>query len=590
MKRINKTKQIEKMQSANVLPKPCEQTNEHTNKNGKKKVKEKEQKVFDLQVHCICKRKCAERIDVLKQQEIFQKFNEANDWPSQTRFLRALISCRSTAENLNPINTAKKENIYTYHFFDESGSLAPVCLSFFTKVLQVERTKVFRAVDTLKSNPNAIEKRGSSTNRRTNALDLKNAKDFISSFVVYESSRNPKKSHGKFVHPRLSLRKMYLLYSQQCAFRSQKVLADTKFRAVFNELGRKIVRSQPKCLICKEKKNDSENERELESSAHVDIVRGIKNDLISLVEDVRRMPAEKTEIFTFKLHCAIDLPHISDDDVFFKQQLWCCILTVYDEVRDITYFYVWNETIAQRGSTEIVSCLFKHFMAHLPTDTRKIVLFSDPNGTRNLKTSLMLQKFFNYCNRDALNVIEQHFFSPDHCYCSCDRSFQTVQSNIKLNNIFDQENLIDAIKNAKKNDPKFVVTAMSRKNFVSAQNLEKLLVDSKNSQPIEWLEYQKIFYKRKQQLSMDVVKYGDTSTKSITLSAICTPGVFSAAHLNYSYLNEINISKSKYDDLQAILKHIPEAHHEYYRSLSYDHNDLNKVDYALVDHWLSDEE
>lgn len=578
------------MQSSNELQNSCEQTTEQSKSNEKKKIQEKKQKVFSIQVNCVCKRKCAEQIDILKQQEIFEEFNKLNGWPSQTRFLRALISCRPTAENLDPIISAsKKENIYAYHFVNESGLLTQVCLSFFTKVLQVDRTKVFRAVETLKTNPNAIEKRGRSVARRTNTIDSKYVKDFISSFVVYESSRNPKESHEKFVHPRLNLRKMYLLYSQQCAFRNQKVLSDARFRAIFHGFGRKLVRCQSKCHICKEDKNDLENQHNLGSSAHVDIVRGIKNELTSLVEEAR-MPSGKTEIFTFKLQCAIDLPHISDDDVFFKQQLWSSILTVYDEARDITYFYVWNETIAPRGSNEIISCLFKHFMTHLPKDTQKIVLFSDPNGTRDMKTALMLQKFFNYSNRDELNVIEQHFFSPYHCYCSCDRSFQIAQSNIRLNSIFAQENLIDAIKNAKKHDPKFQVTAMQSKNFFSTQKLENLLLDSKNGEPIEWSEYQKIIYKKKQPLSMDVIKYGDTLAKTINLPVKCTPTQFSTTNLIYSYLNGIKISKSKYDDLQMILKHIPETYHEYYRSLSYDQNNLNKADYALVDRQSSDVE
>lgn len=561
--------------------------------NTKKKIKEKKQKVFNLQVNCVCKRKCAERIDVLKQQQIFEEFNNLNDLPRQTRFLRAIISRRPTAENLDPIiGATKRENIYTYHFVDESGSLTQVCLSFFTKVLQVDRTKVFRAVDTIKNNPNAVEKRGCSTVRRTNASDLKQLKDFISSFVAFESSRNPKKSHEKFLHPRLNRRKMYLLYSQQCAFRNQKVLSDTKFRTVFHEFERKLLRCPPKCNICKEDKNDLENRDNLESNAHLDIVRGIKNELITLVE-AAQTPTGKTEIFTYKLQRAIDLPYISDDDVFFKQQLWCSILTVYDQVRDITYFYVWNETIAPRSSNAVTSGLFKHFVIHVPKDTQKIVLFSDPNCTQNLKTSLMLQKYFDYSKQSALTVIEQHFFSPSHCYCSCDRSFQTVQSNMKLDEIFVQENLIDTIKNAKKNDPKFVVTEMSSKSFFSTQQLENLLVSTKTTndgQPIEWLEYQKIIHKKKMPLSLDVVKYGESSAKTITLHAKCTPETFSSTKLSYSHLNGIKISKSKYDDLQMIIKRIPETHHEFYRSLSYDPNNSNKVDYALVDCLSNNEE
>lgn len=134
---------------------------------------------------------------------------------------------------------------------------------------------------------------------------------------------------------------------------------------------------------------------------------------------------------------------------------------------------------------------------------------------------------------------------------------------------------------------------MLSKIFFSTKHLENLLLNPKKSndgQEIQWSDYQKIIYKREQPFSMDIVKYGDTTTKTITLQAKCTPDVFSRTKLNYSNLSASQISKSKYDDLQTIMKHIPETHHEYYRSLSFDQNDSNKTDYALVDHQSSDEE
>lgn len=560
---------------------------------GKKKTKEKEKKVFYAQVNCLCKKKCAERIDILKQQEIFEEYNKLNGWPAQTRYLRALISSRPTQENLDPIiSTKQKANTYTYHFVDEIGSLTQVCLSFFTKLLQVERTKVFRAIDTVKTNPNAIERRGKSI-RRKDGSDLKELKDFIGSFIVYESSRNPKKSHEKFLHPRLNIRKMYLLYGTQQAFRSRKVLSETVFRTVFHEMKVKFaLRCQPKCHICEENKNNLENQPSLELNGHLDIVRSVKNELIDLVESAQ-MPTEKTEILIFKLQRAIDLPHISDNDIFFKQQLWCSVLTVYDQLRDITYFYVWNETIASRGSNEIISCLYKHFASHLPKDVEKIILFSDPSVTRNMKTSLMLQKFFDYSKCEGLTTIEQHFFQPNHCYSSCDRSFQIVESNMKLDEIFVQEDFIDFMKSPKKSNPKFVVTEMLIKNFYSTQHLENLLFSAKKTkddQQIQWLEYQKIVYKRKQPFTMDVVKYGETSIQTITLQAKCIRDTFFATRLCYLNANTLKISKSKYDDLQTIMKYTPEKYHEYYRSLEFDPNDSNKTDYVLVEHQSSDEE
>lgn len=90
-------------------------------------------------------------------------------------------------------------------------------------------------------------------------------------------------------------------------------------------------------------------------------------------------------------------------------------------------------------------------------------------------------------------------------------------------------------------------------------------------------------YKRNQPFSLDVITYGDTSIKTITLQAKCIPQQFFATYLSYSNMNDLSITKSKYDDLQSILKHVPEKYHGVYRSLKFDQTDSNKSDYALAD-------
>lgn len=240
----------------------------------------------------------------------------------------------------------------------------------------------------------------------------------------------------------------------------------------------------------------------------------------------------------------------------------------------------------------MVSCLYKHFMSHVPKDTKKIILFSDPRGTRNLKTTLLLHKYFDLGKHKELTAIEQHFFSPDHCYSSCDRSFQIARSNMKVDEIFVQENLIDAMKQAKKHDPKFIITEMSHKQFYSTKNLENLLSSTKthDGQQILWSDYQKIICKRNSPFALDVVKYGKTSTENIFLHTKYTPQQFTMTQITHSNRNEMTISKSKYDDLQSIAKYIPQNHREFYHSLKFDQNVQKNNDYALADHEVTDEE
>lgn len=234
----------------------------------------------------------------------------------------------------------------------------------------------------------------------------------------------------------------------------------------------------------------------------------------------------------------------------------------------------------------------KYFVSHLPKDTKKLILFSDPNfgQTRNLEVTLMLKKYFDYTKCTELTTIEQHFFSPGHCTSSCDRSFQSISSLIELDKIFVQEDLINAIKEGKKKNSSFVVTNMSCKNFMSPGALMKLMDSTKETvdgSPIRWSSYQKLIYKRKDPFSFDAVEYGDNTIKTITLKKKNFYTTFLSTNLCYLYMGPRPISKSKFDDLQTLMKYVPEKYHEYYRTLEHDQNNSVK-DFALLND--SDEE
>lgn len=139
--------------------------------------------------------------------------------------MRSFITTKPVAENLDPIIEQKrKENIYYYYLKNEFGSLTRVCLSFFSKLLQISRSKVFRAIKSSVKNPAAVDRRGSARNRQTHYSDLKYLRDFIDKFVSYEAhnSTHSVTLNKQFLHPRVNLRKIYQLYSEDCAFKQKK--------------------------------------------------------------------------------------------------------------------------------------------------------------------------------------------------------------------------------------------------------------------------------------------------------------------------------------------------------------------------------
>lgn len=145
------------------------------------------------------------------------------------------------------------------------------------------------------------------------------------------------------------------------------------------------------------------------------------------------------EVLIFDLQRALEVPSISTNEAYYKRQLWCYNLCLYDAIRSIGYMYVWDESVASRGAQEVGSCLLKHFDNYLPHNTKKLMLYSDTCGgqNRNIKMSMILKHFLNKWEHDDLQTIEQRFYISGHSYYACDRCFATIKKQKKVTeNIF----------------------------------------------------------------------------------------------------------------------------------------------------------
>lgn len=137
--------------STNVPVNICPESQER-----KRKKKDVE---FTGQVNCTCTRKCSENIDILRQKELHQQFYSLRNWAAKTHFIREIIAQTKTEkENLNPVLQLKKRKFHCKCFLtDDAGKKHPVCLSFVSKLLKLNRSKLFRAVDSKKFNPSGVE-------------------------------------------------------------------------------------------------------------------------------------------------------------------------------------------------------------------------------------------------------------------------------------------------------------------------------------------------------------------------------------------------------------------------------------------------
>lgn len=234
----------------------------------------------------MCKNGCAQKIDVFKQQEIFIKLNDLKKWSQRTLFLRSLVATKPLKVNLNPIiDIKKKEKMYNYHLFNDEGLLTQVCQSFFTKVLQIGREKVYRAISSAQANPNAYERRGKSMKKKNADLNKQNLKAFIGSFITYDNHR----SSVKYLHPKLNIRIMFQLYQEDCVFKQRNMLSESVFRQIMKKDFKLdfVRRTKPSCNVCELNKNDQENVVPNQPTQTTENQPTKKDDHLTIVTDIK---------------------------------------------------------------------------------------------------------------------------------------------------------------------------------------------------------------------------------------------------------------------------------------------------------------
>lgn len=381
-----------------------------------------------------------------------------------------------------------------------------------------------RATNSKILNPTAVDRRGGyrNKNRYTIVNDILYLKAYINKFPRYRSHYQPSKSNSnaEYLPPTWNIMRMYREYRLICCANKRRTLSEWMFRNVFNtqfnlRFGRlKVdtcktcdrIESKLKCVNNVKEQHVLEKEKE----EHMAIVTKYKNLFVNTIENAIKSN-DRTVVLTFDLERALEVPRLSTGVAYYKRKLWVYNLCIYDELRRIGYMYTWPETIASRGAQEIGACLCRHFSERLLPSTKNLILYSDScyGQNRNHKLALLLKKFINSWQNSELSI-EQRYFIVGHSYNSCDRCFGLIERQSKITeNVFVPSHWVEIIRQAKKTDPKFVVSEMRKKDFVSSEPLEKMIINRKKStvgNKISWQRIQNIIYDKKSPFILILLK------------------------------------------------------------------------------------
>lgn len=161
---------------------------------------------------------------------------------------------------------------------------------------------------------------------------------------------------------------------------------------------------------------------------------------------------------TFDFQQNLPLPHLPVGDLFYMHQLWLYVFGVHSCGDNEVSMFCWPESIAKRGSDEVISCLHA-YLSQLPPETTSLRLYSDGCGGQN-KNSNVMHYLFTLVAIGRFEYIRHTFPVRGHSFLPNDRDFGQTEVNKQRNErIYTPIQWMEVIKQARQRKPFNVVAA-----------------------------------------------------------------------------------------------------------------------------------
>lgn len=138
--------------------------------------------------------------------------------------------------------------------------------------------------------------------------------------------------------------------------------------------------------------------------------------------------------------------------MYYSRQLALVNMGIHLEDEGKGIMFLWNETVGQRGSNEIASCLYKLFTCNeigYTTDKKKLILWSDNCCGQN-KNQAVLAMFLVLIAKGFFTEITHKFPVKGHTFLDCDRDFAIIEKAKERAKPLIPKDIIEMITNAGK--------------------------------------------------------------------------------------------------------------------------------------------
>ncbi|CAG7725304.1 unnamed protein product [Allacma fusca] len=314
---------------------------------------------------------------------------------------------------------------------------------------------------------------------------------------------------------------------------------------------------------------EKENARKYKANTYGYSLKEIAKAARKMHDDDGKCANKNQFSVTADMEKVLFLPRLSCSSHFFKRKMSVYNLGIHVTGQEHARMCLWDETIAEHSSKDIISCLYQYilygFKKLLRGEERTFILWSDRFvGQFNNGFMLMFMKYV--VDIGFFTTFEHKFFITGHSWMSCDRDFGLIEKKFVQNSPVVPTDVEDVIRSARPSNP-FEVVKMKREQFFDFTKLAEYIWIPSNLQVTKyhWYKYEKC---RPKIIS---AKAYHNSPEWISFELrIKKPGGFTKLNkLPLSYKLPLQMTKEKAKDLRDLMTKIGDVNkYEFYDNLT----------------------
>ena len=145
-----------------------------------------------------------------------------------------------------------------------------------------------------------------------------------------------------------------------------------------------------------------------------------------------------TIVLCMDLQKVLPCPKLCVGEAFYRRKLSIYNFCIHNLKTGISHMFLWPETTAKRGASEILSCLNKFLEANGFLDAatpKKMYIFADNCGGQN-KNHTVIAANLRLIHCKYFERIEMNYLVSGHSSMACDRAFGVIENVIGNSGLF----------------------------------------------------------------------------------------------------------------------------------------------------------